>query len=382
MVSSLGVPRPQRVMVPSTQKPDVVAAPSNEEAQGEHSWMDGDDVEELYDEEDESSREPSALLNNPEGICLDKSGSIFVTDTIRSCVRRITPQGKVLRFAGTDTPGYKDGILSEASFRHPRGICVLSPSQSGNNHNHSGCDTVLVVCDTENHCVRIIREGSGSVTTVADSVTTVAGSVTTVAGSAAQQGYKDGPAREALFNMPWAVCALDDGASVLVCDYSNHCIRKVTVRNEDGDAADQVVSTVYGTPETSGEACEQLWCPWSICQTSQGIVVGDKMNQRVILFDLEQRTPSMILSSLWPDSVRFAPRGLASDGTSLYMTDAWQSQIWCVQRDADSDSRQLSALRKIAGAVLVDVNVRESVYIVCLRTLRCIARHFHSHARL
>ncbi len=288
--------------------------------------MDGDDVEEVYDE-DEDAQEPSVLLNNPEGVCVDKSGFVYVTDTIRSCVRKITPQGKVVRFAGMDTPGYKDGAcLTEACFRHPRGICVLNLSLSENNHGGGGA--VLVVCDTENHCVRMIREGH----------------VTTLAGCAAQEGHKDGPALDALFNMPWAVCGLDDGESVLVCDYQNHCIRKIS----GDDGAGRVASTVYGTPGASGDACEQLYCPWSICQTRQGIIIGDKMNQRVILFDLEQRTASIVLSALWPDSVRFAPRGLASDGPCLYMSDSWQSQIWCVQRDAESEG-QFRIMRKIAG---------------------------------
>jgi sugar lactone lactonase YvrE len=327
MVSSLGVPRPQRIAPASEQ-----AAPAAEKTRNAdvESWMDGDDDEDVEEEEESVVGEQAVPLNSPEGICVDKDGWVYVTDTVRSCVRKVTPQGKVLRFAGTDAPGYLDGALLQACFRHPRGICVVQAADRRTDKNRG---TVLVVCDTENHCMRMISDGH----------------VTTVAGCAGLEGHRDGPASQALFNMPWAACAIEGGSAVAVCDHKNHCIRKITV----GDGQEATVSTVFGKPQEAGDACDQLRQPWSICEVRDGIVVGDKLNQRVVMFDLSQRAPCMVLSSLWPDSMWFAPRGMAFDGTSLYMSNSWQSQIWRAQRDSDATG-QLRLLDTIAGTGLPD----------------------------
>ena len=353
MVSSLGVPRPQRIATISAQ-PQVVKEQSRQS--GEDSWMEGDDSGGDGEDEEETADVQAVPLNNPEGVCVDRDGIVYVTDTIRSCVRKMTSQGKVLRFAGADVPGYEDGALEQARFRHPRGVCVLHQPISRDDKSRAGA--VLVVCDTENHCVRII---SGEC-------------VATLAGCAEEGGYRDGPASQALFDMPWAACAVEDGTAVLVCDYKNHCIRKVTV---DSDHQGVVVSTVFGKPQQAGDACDQLRNPWSICQVRDSIVIGDKLNQRVVMFDLSQSTSSTVLSSLWPDSMRFAPRGMASDGSSLYLSDSWQSQIWRVQRDM-STTGELRLLERIAGTGLPDHRVR-ACKASCACLVFCVHACRHAH---
>lgn len=71
----------------------------------------------------------AALFNGPEGICVDKSGNIYVTEPSNEDIRKITPGGFVSGFAGpaqgtTPTFGYADGPATTALFDFPVGICV------------------------------------------------------------------------------------------------------------------------------------------------------------------------------------------------------------------------------------------------------------------
>jgi hypothetical protein len=50
-------------------------------------------------------------FNEPEGIVVNASGSIFITDTLNHVVRVVSPAGDVTTFSGTPLqPGFVDGI--------------------------------------------------------------------------------------------------------------------------------------------------------------------------------------------------------------------------------------------------------------------------------
>jgi outer membrane protein OmpA-like peptidoglycan-associated protein len=69
----------------------------------------------------------------------------------------------------------------------------------------------LFVCDYYNHCIRKITPN---------------GQVSTYAGNGLA-GYKDGPADQAMFNSPLAIC-VDKQDNLYVADFENHAIRKIT----------------------------------------------------------------------------------------------------------------------------------------------------------
>lgn len=52
----------------------------------------------------------------PGGITIDKQDSLYVVDPVNSCIRKITPGGDISTFAGSGTPGNKDGNADEAKF--------------------------------------------------------------------------------------------------------------------------------------------------------------------------------------------------------------------------------------------------------------------------
>ena len=145
-----------------------------------------------------------ARFNGPRGVAVDRSGNVYVADTINCTIRKITPEGAVTTLAGQVTvSGSKDGKGSAAKFGSmfggPSGVAV---DGAGN----------IYVADEANQTIRKV---------------TPVGVVTTLAGVAGSQGTNDGSAKVARFYDPQGV-AVDKSGNVYVADFNNHTIRKVT----------------------------------------------------------------------------------------------------------------------------------------------------------
>lgn len=92
-------------------------------------------------------------LQHPQGVAVSDEG-VFVADTYNHKIKQFDPaSGDVHTLAGTGTSGYRDGSLDQAQFDEPGGL--------------SAGDGKLYVADTNNHCVRAIDLGAGSVSTLA-----------------------------------------------------------------------------------------------------------------------------------------------------------------------------------------------------------------------
>jgi sugar lactone lactonase YvrE len=100
----------------------------------------------------------------------------------------------------------------------PRGLARLS-------------DGRIVIADYEAHVVRTLDPSSNT--------------LTTLAGQVGQPGMVNGSGTTARFNSPYDVVVLSDD-SIIVSDYGNHCLRKVTTTGE--------VTTFAGQAGTSGQA--------------------------------------------------------------------------------------------------------------------------------
>ncbi|MBI4886328.1 MAG: hypothetical protein HY824_04495 [Acidobacteria bacterium] len=158
----------------------------------------------------------AARFNEPWGIAVDRSGTIYVSDFFNQTIRKISPDGLVLTMAGSPTSqGSTDGSGGTARFRYPRHIAV------------SATGTVYVT-DSSNHTIRRI---------------TSAGDVTTLAGLAGASGSADGTGTAARFSFPAGV-AVDSAGVVYVSDSGNATIRKITPTGE--------VTTLAGVPGSNG----------------------------------------------------------------------------------------------------------------------------------
>lgn len=233
----------------------------------------------------------AASFNTPSGLAMDWAGNLYVADTGNNAIRKITPDGKVSTLAGDGLAGDRDGRGAAARFNGPIGVAVDG-------------DGVVYVTDTYNDRIRRIAPN---------------GDVTTIAGGS-RAGKADGPAAQALFDLPTGLAVAANG-DLYIADTGNHAIRKL---DKNG-----VVTTVAEAKE--GERASLLRSPVAVALTADGyLYVGSNAHGR-----LAQITPvgevlaltdvdRMAEPGYGPDgSVRlYAPRGIAvaRDG-SLFVTD-------------------------------------------------------------
>ncbi|HUB77318.1 MAG TPA: IPT/TIG domain-containing protein [Bryobacteraceae bacterium] len=145
----------------------------------------------------------AAQLNHPQGIAVDTSGNVYVSDTQNARVRKISG-GTITTVAGNGTPGYggDGGSATAAQLFVPIGLAVDS---AGN----------LYIADFTNERVRKVSGGN----------------ITTVAGNG-NSGYSGdgGPAIDATLNGPTGV-AVDSNGNLYISDLNNNVIREVSGGN-------------------------------------------------------------------------------------------------------------------------------------------------------
>jgi hypothetical protein len=90
-----------------------------------------------------------AQFNNPQQICFDPEGNLYVADAGNHCIRKIYVNTEEPELSTIETVaglpgqgGFEDGFVEKAKFRSPRGVFYI--------------DDILYVADTENSRVRRI----------------------------------------------------------------------------------------------------------------------------------------------------------------------------------------------------------------------------------
>jgi DNA-binding beta-propeller fold protein YncE len=139
----------------------------------------------------------AAHFNLPTQIATDGT-SLYVADSGNSAIRRITlADFKVMTIAGqSGTSGKTEGGPKKSLLSGPRGVAVDKKA--------------IYVADTGNDVIRKIDISSLETSTIAGT---------------GEEGDKDGPALQAQFNNPGAICT--DGSFLYVLDADNHSIRKM-----------------------------------------------------------------------------------------------------------------------------------------------------------
>ena len=159
-----------------------------------------------------------ARFNGPEGVALDASGNLFVSDN-NSDIREISPMGTnwvVTTIAGGSSPGRNDGTNRQAHFDVPEGLAVDASSN-------------IFVADWGNCMVRKITPvGTNWV-------------VTTPAGNGLQ-GSVDGFGAYASFGFPNGIALGPDG-EIYVTDSFLNKIRRMTL-----EGTNWFVRTIAGVP--------------------------------------------------------------------------------------------------------------------------------------
>ena len=199
----------------------------------------------------------------PNGVAVDSSGTVFVTENGNSVVRRIrrsggsitvdtlagmfnevTDKGRQDRFNSTrqGIASYRDAGPFDSAFRLPDDILVAP-------------DGTIYIADAGNSVIRHITQLGGQAV------------VETIAGNGVP-GFADGEASRARFNTPTALTLSPDGKFLFVTDTNNNRIRRI-------DLANKRVSTFVGGG--SGEVVDGprgqavLFQPIGIALDSDGV---------------------------------------------------------------------------------------------------------------
>ena len=239
-----------------------------------------------------------AQFKNPNGICADAQGNLFVADKSNNRIRKITPSGEVSTIAGS-TEGYQDGVGTNAKFNFPMGICI---DALGN----------LYVTELFNFKIRKI---------------TTDGTVSTIAGST--QGFADATGTAAQFSWLGDIC-IDPSGNLFVADAGNNKIRKITPAG--------VVTTFAGTTDgylDGTVSTAKFSYPNGICLDSQGnFYITDNFNYKIRKIS-NTGVVTTIAGSTWGNedgqgtAAKFDyPTGICRDGLgNLYVVDSNNHKI-------------------------------------------------------
>jgi len=197
----------------------------------------------------------NALCYAPYSVKSDGLNTIYFADTYNHSIRKYDINThQVTTIAGNGVAGYQDGACTTAKFNYPEGVFYKNG--------------FLYVGDNVNNVIRKIN--------------LTANTVSTIAGSGVQ-GYLDGTSTQAEFNQP-KYLIVDNNNNVLVADYENHCIRKISTTGQ--------VSTIAGVGGVSGfqngaGSTAKFYRPADLCMDATGnIYVTDIMNNVVRKIDV------------------------------------------------------------------------------------------------
>jgi sugar lactone lactonase YvrE len=247
----------------------------------------------------------AAQFRVPMGAAVDSSDNIWVADSENHTIRRIAPDGTVTTIAGASgQPGSADGTGSVARFNGPRSMATAAGG-------------IAYVTDRENHTIRKIAPN---------------GNVTTLAGVAGQSGSADGTGPAARFTFPHGL-ATDASGNLIVTDWGNHTIRRVTPEG--------VVTTLAGSPGVGGiadgsGAQARFSGPQGVTVDTDGdSYISDSWNHTIRKLGADQAVTTIAgmprgigSHDGWGAATRFSsPIGVARVGGSLFVADAFNHAI-------------------------------------------------------
>jgi hypothetical protein len=237
----------------------------------------------------------NAMFYRPYSVAV--SGNyLYVLDKGNNLIRKIDLTTNATSLvAGNLTPGYLEGVGSNARFAGPRGITV-----SGN---------YLYVADSDNNRIRRID------------LTTNATSLVVGNGTA---GYLEGIGSNAVIRWPYQVAV--SGNYLYFVDTDNNRIRRV-------DLTTNATSLVAGNG-TAGYAegvgsNTMFYTPLGLAASGNYLYVADTLNNRIRKIDLTTNTTSSVvgngtggyLEGVGSNAMLYSPRGIAVSGDYLYFTD-------------------------------------------------------------
>ena len=243
------------------------------------------------------------VLSSPSGMAYDAAGNLYIADTNDNAVRRISPDGRIVTFAGNGSGnGLGDGGLALlASLSQPADVCVFG--------------TTLYIADTGNSLIRAVNLTTNIISTYAQVNSPVAliadptgvlyvahnnevdtvdltKTVTPFAGNNPMNTMAnpngDGlPAANARLRAPSAL-ALDAAGELFIADTNANLLRKI------GAPPGLIVSTIAGqgnpTAPSVGDGgpamAASLNRPMGVAVSGNMLFISDTNDQRIRTIDM------------------------------------------------------------------------------------------------
>jgi DNA-binding beta-propeller fold protein YncE len=302
-----------------------------------------------------------AFLNQPEGLTIDLSGALYVTEFGGHRVRKVV-DGVVTTLAGTGSGGFSGdgGRAAEAELRGPSGVAAAG-------------DGTVYIADTLNNRIRVVAPG-GAIdtlrwTTPAVDVSSLlsapahiivdpathalyvaeylgyrvrkieAGTVTTVAGNGKRMVWlgdagDGGPALLARLFNPEGI-AMCDGR-LYVADTSNALIRMIT--------PDGWIDSVAGNGEVQGAAGDggpareaSIGLPAAVaCDGRGNVYIADRGRPRIRKVDASGIITTILGDGSFTDPDLREPLGIAADAAgNIFVTDRLYARVLKVMPDGN-----------------------------------------------
>ena len=270
---------------------------------------------------------PEARFYYPRGITISIDGAcLYLADTDNSNIRKvIVDTGVVTTMAGVaGAPGSIDGAGAVANFNTPWGICAD--------------ESFLYIADTSNHTIRKLSMGTAE--------------VMTLAGRPAAPGSIDGIGAAALFYNPSGITT--DGSHLFVVDTFNHTIRKIKILTGESTTLAGMAGQPGSTDGVSTAA--RFRFPENITISTDGTCLytadtGNHTIRKIVIQTGEVTTIAGAagafgsIDGAGANSRFYNPRGITTDGTSLYIADTDN----CTIRKINLETAEVSTLAGYAG---------------------------------
>jgi trimeric autotransporter adhesin len=264
----------------------------------------------------------SAQLNNPYACAVDDAGNVFIADASNNRIQKVNTSGFISTVAGTGVAGISGdgGLAVFAKLNFPTGIAL----DAQNN---------MYISDTSNSRIRKVVAATGIISTIAG-----------IGNQTGGRGFsgENRPATSATLNLPYAVAVDANGMNVYIADTYNNRIRKIN--------ASGIISTIAGTNETSGfsgdgiaATSSRLNQPYGVAVDLDGnVYIADYGNDRIRKVNTSGIISTAVgtgvrgsLGSLYRDGLQATeilltlPQGVAVDpsGKNLYVADSQNSVI-------------------------------------------------------
>ncbi|MDZ7290339.1 MAG: thioredoxin-like domain-containing protein [candidate division KSB1 bacterium] len=348
----------------------------------------------------EISAMTSAFLRYPGKIAANPANHVLaIADSNHHRILILAPDGKVQDTVGCGLPGLDDGDFETAHFFHPQGMAFHG--------------TDLIVCDTDNHCLRRIDFTSRSVTTIAGTgeqakYTTRGGAglktplnspwdifiagntgyiamagphqiwtidlkthrVEPFAGSG-HEARRDGDRHDAAFAQPSGITGELIGCQLtrlFVADSEISSVRQIDCRTEKVTTLVGGDLFQFGDMDGTGDQV-RLQHPLGITCHEGKLYLADTYNHKIKVIDPNLRTCKTLFGTGEPGHVDgveprfYEPSGLAFLGSKLYIADTNNHAI----RVADLHTGEVKSL-KIKPRPILDPGVTSIDHLVAANT--------------